>query len=186
MKYFKVQICKTCKTDMKSSQICLESIAQFLSPFPTAGAGQGDPWSQLRLSLDEAVNVTSQHCKRNLERVEFITSFDVHSTVWCHSDLKNAFLIQKPMGYLGFVERATPPFYSFHVSICNTSTQRVDIDCKMAKLRISHLSDSLCMQLHLSCTPRIPCLHTNGLCRLFHSVLCKILHCMAVKYRKNY
>lgn len=92
------------------------------------------------------------------------------------------------MGYLGFVERSTPPFYSFHIYICNTSTQRVYIDFNMAKLTISRLSDPLCMQLHLSYTPRMSYLHTNVLCRLFQSVLVAkfSIHCIPVKYRKNY
>lgn len=92
------------------------------------------------------------------------------------------------MGYLGFVQRSTPQFYSFHIYTYNTSTQKVYIDFYMAKSRISYLSDSLCMQLHLSYTPRISYIHTNVLCRLFHSVLVAkySVHRMAVKYRKNY
>lgn len=85
------------------------------------------------------------------------------------------------MGFLGFVQRSTPPFYSFHIYINNTIIQKVYIDFNMAKLRISHLSEPLCMQLHLSYAPRI------SLCRLFHSVLVAkfSIHCTAVKYTKT-
>lgn len=91
------------------------------------------------------------------------------------------------MGYLGFVQRSTPLLYSFHIHIYNTSTHSVYIDFNMAKVRISHFSDPLCMQLHLSYIPRISYLHTNVLCRLFHSVLMAkfSIHCVSVKYRKK-
>lgn len=91
------------------------------------------------------------------------------------------------MGYLGFVQRSTPLLYSFHIYIYNTSTHSVYIDFNMAKLRISHFSDLLCMQLHLSYTPRISYLHTNVLCRLFHSVLMAkfSINSISVKYRKK-
>lgn len=91
------------------------------------------------------------------------------------------------MGYLGFVQRSTPLLYSFHIYIYNTSTHSVYIDFNTAKLRISHFSDLLCMQLHLSYTPRISYLHTNVFCRLFHSVLMAkfSINSISVKYRKK-
>lgn len=91
------------------------------------------------------------------------------------------------MGYLGFVQRSTPTCYYCHIYIYTTSTHSVYIDFNMAKIRISHLSDPLCMRLHLSHTPRISYLHTNVLCSLFHSVLMAKFstHCIAVKYGRN-
>lgn len=71
------------------------------------------------------------------------------------------------MGYFGVVQRSTPTFYCFYIYIYNTSTHSVYIDFNMAKIRTSHLLDPLCIQLHLSYTPRISYLHTNVLCSLF-------------------
>lgn len=91
------------------------------------------------------------------------------------------------MGYFGFVQRSTLTFYHFCIYIYNTSTHSVSINFNMAKIRISHLSDPLCMQLHLSYTPRISYLHTNVSCSPFHSMLMakSSTHWTAVKYGRN-
>ena len=91
------------------------------------------------------------------------------------------------MGYMGFVQRSMPTFYCSHIYIYNTSTHSVYIDFNMAKIRISHLSDPLCMQFHLSYTPRISYIHTNVLCSLFQCTDGKILYSLhSCKIWKKY
>lgn len=74
------------------------------------------------------------------------------------------------MGYFWGCSEIHPNLLLFlyiYIYNYNTSTHSVYIDFNMAKIRTSHVLDPLCIQLHLSYTPRISYLHTNVLCSLF-------------------
>lgn len=88
---------------------------------------------------------------------------------------------------LGLFRDLPQPFIVFVYIFRTPATHSVYIDFNMAKTGLSHLSDPLCMQFHLSYTSRISYLHTNVLCSLFHNVLMAKFstHCIGVKYGKS-